>query len=345
MTNRLISHDEEWHAPLSHKKGHLHRELEDPESVKNLSAKHAPKKISIAKKTGNLCRGWEKSKSLYTRGELEKLHRRFAHPSAKKLHNLLKKAALEQADASARKLLEDIAKKCEPCQRLSPKPCVLQITLPEDMQLNHEAFADAFFMRKKPALHAIDRGAHFSAAKFMPSSSTEEIWNTFIECWASIYVGFPSALSCDQKSAFTSALFQKACKHLGITAKPAPTEAHHALPARERYHGPLRRIYRKIKIECPSLDDKVTFSIATKALNDTAGPEVLTPTLLAFGMMPKIPLGYAQNTAPSQRERFAAIELARKEMEALTAELRVKIAKFKRAPTLEALNLEAGDPV
>ena len=57
------------------------------------------------------------------------------------------------------------------------------------------------------------------------------------------------------------------------------------------------------------------------ALNNTAGPEGLTPTLLVFGMIPKLPLGHPENKATNQRDRFKATETARKEMETITAEL------------------------
>lgn len=81
-----------------------------------------------------------------------------------------------------------------------------------------------------------------------------------------------------------------------------------------------------------------------KALSDTAGPEGLTPTALALGMIPKIPLGHAESMPLSQRGRFAAMEKARKEMEAIAAELRLKIARCKRAPELHPLKQSISDP-
>lgn len=62
-------------------------------------------------------------------------------------------------------------------------------------------------------------------------------------------------------------------------------------------------------------------------------------------MLPKISLGRIETIVPNQRERFAAMEMARKEMETITAESRVKIAQTKRTPELNVLKLKEGDPV
>ncbi len=69
--------------------------------------------------------------------------------------------------------------------------------------------------------------------------------------------------------------------------------------ARERYHSPLRRIYKKMKIEHLNLDNKTTLALEVHGLNNTANPEGLTPTLLVFGTLPKIPLGNFEHLAPT----------------------------------------------
>lgn len=55
-------------------------------------------------------------------------------------------------------------------------------------------------------------------------------------------------------------------------------------------------------------------SIATHLVNNTAGPAVITPTLLLFGSTPKIALPNLEYMALNQNQKFQAIELARKEM-------------------------------
>ena len=51
----------------------------------------------------------------------------------------------------------------------------------------------------------------------------------------------------------------------------------------ERYYGPLYRIYHIIIAELPDISKDMALQMAFKAINDSAGPDGLTPTLLVFG--------------------------------------------------------------
>ncbi|KDN69178.1 hypothetical protein CSUB01_12252 [Colletotrichum sublineola] len=61
----------------------------------------------------------------------------------------------------------------------------------------------------------------------------------------------------------------------------------------ERYHAPLRRAYKIFRDEGES--PTVALQLAVKAINDTAGPDGLVPTLLVFGAYPRI----ADSSLPS----------------------------------------------
>ena len=68
------------------------------------------------------------------------------------------------------KLLQEIIASCQACQRMAPKPLVFQVTMPDDIQFNHEAMMDLRRIEPKPnrtALHVVERGIHFSAAVFL----------------------------------------------------------------------------------------------------------------------------------------------------------------------------------
>lgn len=173
----------------------------------------AKRKMQLMRR-GHLWREWPNNEMLFTASDSMKLHRRFGHPSSSKSHNLLKKAKHEEVDDKMRKARSEIASKCEPCQRIPQKPFGFQASMPGDMQFNHEIIADLFCSDKKPALRAVGRGAHFSAAKFLQGESAIHVWNALIEYWISAYVGFPNALSHDQGSALTSKLFKIATSHI-----------------------------------------------------------------------------------------------------------------------------------
>ncbi len=74
------------------------------------------------------------------------------------------------------------------------------------------------------------------------------------------------------------------------------------------------------------MENHVALSVAVHGLNNTANSEGLVPTLLVFGTTPKIPLGNVEHLCPNQRQRFEAMEKARKEMEVIVAKQRLKLA-------------------
>ena len=67
-----------------------------------------------------------------------------------------------------------------------------------------------------------------------------------------------------------------------------PVKAHNSVRIVEHYHGPLHHIYHIIITELPDISKDVALQMAFKAINDSAGPNSLTPTLLVFGAYPHI---------------------------------------------------------
>ncbi len=56
----------------------------------------------------------------------------------------------------------------------------------------------------------------------------------------------------------------------------------------------------------------------------------MIPTLLFFGSIPKLPLSNVPHHSLNQRQQFAAMESARKEMEMIAAAQRLKIDQKSR---------------
>ena len=67
-----------------------------------------------------------------------------------------------------------------------------------------------------------------------------------------------------------------------------PIKAHNSIKIVERYYGPLRRIYYIIITELLDIGKDITLQIAFKAINNSAGPNGLIPTLLLFKAYPRI---------------------------------------------------------
>jgi hypothetical protein len=56
----------------------------------------------------------------------------------------------------------------------------------------------------------------------------------------------------------------------------------------ERYYTPLRQAFKIITKELPRVSKQFVLKIAIKAINNTAGPDGLIPTLLVFSTYPRI---------------------------------------------------------
>lgn len=144
---------------------------------------------------------------------------------------------------------------------MAKKPLVSQGTMNDNIAFNHEVYLDLAWSEPrphKPVLHFFDIGTHFSAAHFIANESADAVWNTFVSCWVS---------SIDHGSLFIGDFFPNTCAKFGIISKASPTESQNSLCPGERYHAPLGKIYKKIKLEFPALDENVSLSVAVRGLN------------------------------------------------------------------------------
>lgn len=82
---------------------------------------------------------------------------------------------------------------------------------------------------------------------------------------------------------------------------------------------------------------------SVKAVNDTAGPAGLVPTLLVFGILPRLPIH--PNEFPEQRDRMFAMQSVRAEMAKLVAKARVHVALSRNVPTAVDANIRILDQV
>ena len=143
------------------------------------------------------------TQNFFTRAQLHKLQRQFFHPSAIRLFNLLKRARPEHATPETREILEEISRRCDPCQRIKPGPTRFRVSFgTEDGRFNERIMMDIMILDGEPVLHIVDEATKFSAARFLPNTETKTIWNILLSCWASIYTGLPNKILVDQGSNF-----------------------------------------------------------------------------------------------------------------------------------------------
>jgi hypothetical protein len=107
---------------------------------------------------------------------------------------------------------------------------------------------------------------------------------------------------------------------MAIIIKAVPVEAHWSIGVVKRYHAELRRAYQMIT-EDLDVSKEIALQMAVKAINDTAGPDDLVPTLLVFGAYPRM---HAMDPpAPSITQRAMTIEKAMIEIRKFRAERQV----------------------
>lgn len=283
---------------------------------------------------GLLIHKWEPNDfniSLYTEGELRKLHRSFGHPSSSSLAKLLQRARPEQFNADVQKYLEDITKSCVPCQFHSRKPRRFKLAVGTDeLRFNHIVAVDVMYIDGEPVLHIVDEATHFMSACFLRNSSTKEVWASIRKCWINVYLGPPDFLRVDQGSNLVSSEFKESAAGLDIVVLDAPVESPSTMSHVERYHEPLRTAFRKISHHLGGKETKFnTLQMAVKSVNDTIGPEGLCPTLLVFGAVPR---PARVSPSPDQIDRAKAVENAMKAVEKEHARRKVLFGQRHRGP-------------
>ncbi|KAH0425958.1 polyprotein [Colletotrichum camelliae] len=249
--------------------------------------------------------------------ELRRLHRRFGHPSIDRLYRLL----TNSGNDVEREAIEKLTKYCHLCQMNGKRPVRFKFTLRDEYNFNYEVIVDIFYLDSKPVLHIIDAATGFQAARFMPDISAKTTWETFRACWMDVYLGPPDWIVADAGRNFDSTEFKQSARLVGTEVKIVPIEAHNSVGKVERYHAILRRAYEIIRKESPSTPPEVALQSAVKAVNDTAGPQGIVPTLLVFGAYPRT----TDDSPPSAEvtERAEAIRKATIEVRNLHAKRKV----------------------
>jgi len=74
-----------------------------------------------------------------------------------------------------------------------------------------------------------------------------------------------------------------------------PVKAYNLVRIVKCYHGPLYYIYHIIIAELLDINKDIALQMAFKAINDSAGPNSLIPTLLVFRAYPYIVKSNALN--------------------------------------------------
>src|SRR6266487_1478112 len=116
---------------------------------------------------------------------------------------------------------------------------------------------------------------------------------------------------------------------MDISTKSVLVEAHWLVRLVERAYPALQRVYQVILKELRTTSTKeLTLQMAVKAVNNTAGPDGLVPTLLVFSAYPR--MTKLDPLAPSITARTTVVRKAMAEITKLQARKSVNDALHYR---------------
>jgi hypothetical protein len=256
----------------------------------------------------------------FTETELRRLHRRFGHPSTARLSRLLERAGHDPDN----EVLAKIRTMCHHCQIYGKSPGRFRFTIRDDVNFNHSIIVDVMYIESRTVLHIIDEATRYNAARWLSNLSTKTTWDTLRMMWIDSYLGPPDFIVTDAGKNFISKEFSQLATSLGTTVVSVPVEAHWSIGAVERYHAVLRRAYLIVRNEIEDINLDMALQMAVKAVNDTAGPDGLIPTLLVFGAYPR--MTEYDPPAPTVQQRAKAIEKAMTEVRKAHAERQINTA-------------------
>lgn len=119
-----------------------------------------------------------------------------------------------------------------------------------------------------------------------------------------MYFGYPKCVSLDQGPLLQIHESKSLRRSAGLTTQQSVVESHNYWGSGERYHAYLRNVYTKVGDDFRQFTKNDVLILVVKAFNDTAGPSGLVPTLLIFGVCPR--LHVHPNDLPEKRDLLRA---------------------------------------
>lgn len=140
----------------------------------------------------------------------------------------------------------------------------------------------------------------------------------------------PESLLTDQGSIFLSAHLMRDMRNL--TYLCATQEYNHTIPwgRMKKLHYLVKQAYSELKASYPHASDDLRLQGSAAAINTSTGPDGWVPSLLVFGVLPRMP--HVKSTLLPQKERFTMMITARLEYVKLMAQARVQKGLRKKQP-------------
>lgn len=215
----------------------------------------------------------------------EKLHKQFAHASAARLIDLLKKA--DKLHEGFPDLLKNVERNCETCQKYKrpvPRPIV---GLPTATYFNETVAMDLKSVDQTLFLHLVDVASRYSAAVQVQNKNPNTIIAAIFHKWISVF-GPPKSFLSDNGGEFVNEKFISMAENFNIRIKTTAGESPWSNGVVERHNGLLGESIRKI-VSDVGCSFQIALDWATSAKNSLQNHNGFSPNQIVFGRNPAFP--------------------------------------------------------
>ena len=244
-----------------------------------------------------------------------KLHRQFAHPSAKNLKALLKNA--EHLDDEISQIVDNISVECETCKRYKKTPPTLVVSLPlatrfnEVIAMDLKKFGDVYF------LQLIDLFTRFCKSEVIMRKTPSVIIDSVITEWIGAGMGAPDKFLIDNGGEFDNESYHEFAEQFNVEICATGAQSPWSNGVCERNHYVIDVCVQKLREEDPNVNLNVALAWAVNAKNSMMNYNGYSPIQLVLGINPNLPF-ISSNKLPAM-EDIEVSDILRKHLNTLHA--------------------------
>jgi hypothetical protein len=126
-----------------------------------------------------------------------------------------------------------------------------------------------FFLAGEPVLSVVDRDTRYQSAIFLPTGTKAlDVRQPLLRFWICRYAGAPDSIRTGYGSQFVAAEFKVLSAEMNISCSAVPVESAHSMGIGERYQGPIRRIFERLRLAHPRAPKDLLPDISVKTCNE-----------------------------------------------------------------------------
>ena len=241
-----------------------------------------------------------------------KLHRQFAHSSAKNLKALLKNA--EHLDDEIPQIVDSMSAECETCKRYKKTSPTLVVSLPLATRFNKvvamdlKKFGDVYF------LHLIDLFTRFCKSKVIMRKIPSVIIDRLITEWIRALDKF----LIDNGSESDNESYHEFSEYFNVEICATGAQSPWSNRICERNHYVIDVCVQKLREEDPNVNLNVALAWAVNAKNSMMNYNRYSPIQLVLGINPNLP-SISSNKLPAM-EDIEVSDILRKHLKACLCE-------------------------